>query len=218
MSVAEAPPAFSPHRQRIRDALDHREPDQVPIDFFGTTGVTSIQVSGVAALRGYCAPERRPMKVIEPHRMVGLIDEDLKQILGLDVEGVYRRRTMFGFENKDWKPWDRNGLDVLVPGRLNTTVADNGDTPIYPEGDLAAAPSGRMPRGFHFFDASDRLRRLRRGRQLGRCPGPPAARGRRLGVRPGSAPAPGRGMGFVGPLGPAPSGACTGSLGRGIVG
>jgi hypothetical protein len=34
--------------------------------------------------------------------MLGLLDEDLKQVLGIDVEGVFRRRTMFGFEIKDW--------------------------------------------------------------------------------------------------------------------
>jgi hypothetical protein len=60
---------------------------------------------------------------------------------------------MFGFENKDWKTWLFNGLEVLVPGNFNVTIAENGDTLIYPEGDVTAPPSGRMPRGFHFFDA-----------------------------------------------------------------
>jgi len=63
------------------------------------------------------------------------------------------RKTMFGFENANWKPWALNGLDVLVPGAFNITEADNGDILIYPEGDVTAPPSGRMPRGFHFFDA-----------------------------------------------------------------
>jgi hypothetical protein len=85
--------------------------------------------------------------------MLGLIDEDLKQALGIDVEGVFRRRTMFGFEVKDWKPWRFHDLDVLVPGGFNVTIDANGDTLIYPEGDLSAPPSGRMPKGFHFFDA-----------------------------------------------------------------
>ena len=72
--------------------------------------------------------------------MLGLLDEDLKQVLGIDVEGVFRRRTMFGFENKDWKAWDFNGLEVLVPGMFNTTVGENGDTLIYPQGNLTAEP------------------------------------------------------------------------------
>ena len=37
-------------KQRLQAALSHREPDAIPIDF-GTTGVTGIHVSCVAALR-----------------------------------------------------------------------------------------------------------------------------------------------------------------------
>ena len=129
----------------------------MPIDF-GSTAVTGIHVSCVAALRDHFGLEKRPVKVHEPFQMLGLLDEDLKQVLGIDVEGVFRRRTMFGFENKDWKPWDFNGLEVLVPGSSSTTVDAKGDTLIYPEGDLAAEPSGRMPKGFHFFDAIIRQR------------------------------------------------------------
>ena len=152
MTTLQAAPAITSSRQRVLDAIAHKQPDQVPVDFGGTS-VTGIHVSCVAALRDYYGLEKRPVKVHEPYQMLGLLDEDLKQALGIDVEGVFRRRTMFGFENEDWKAWDFNGLEVLVPGMFNTTVDENGDTLIYPEGDLTAEPSGRMPRGFHFFDA-----------------------------------------------------------------
>ncbi len=157
MTTLQAASVTSPSRQRVLDALSHRQPDQVPIDF-GSTGVTGIHVSCVAALRDHFGLEKRPVKVHEPFQMLGLLDEDLKQVLRIDVEGVFRRRTMFGFENNDWKPWDFNGLEVLVPGRFNTSVDEKGNTLIYPEGDLAAEPSGRMPKGFHFFDAIIRQR------------------------------------------------------------
>jgi len=152
-----ATPAVTPSRQRVLDALDHKQPDRLPVDF-GSTTVTGIHVSCVAALRDRYGLEKRPVKVHEPFQMLGLLDEDLKQALGVDVEGVFRRRTMFGFENKDWKPWVLNGLDVLVPGLFNTKVDEKGDTLIYPQGDLTALPSGRMPQGFHFFDAIIRQR------------------------------------------------------------
>jgi hypothetical protein len=132
--------------------LAHRAPDRVPIDF-GSTSVTGIHASCVAALRDYYGLEKRPIRVHEPFQMLGLVEEDLKQALRIDVDGVFRRKTLFGFPVSDWKPWNFNGLDVLVPGQFNTTVAENGDTLIYPEGDLSAPPSGRMPKGFHFFDA-----------------------------------------------------------------
>ena len=46
-----------------------------------------------------------------------------------------------------------DGLEVLVSADFVTTVGENGDTLIYPEGDRSAPPSGRMPKGGYFFDS-----------------------------------------------------------------
>ena len=59
---------------------------------------------------------------------------------------------MFGFPADEWKTWQFNGLEVLVPKDFNTTVDAEGNTLIYPEGDMTVPPSGRMPRGGYFFD------------------------------------------------------------------
>jgi hypothetical protein len=139
-------------RDRVLTSLSHRQPARVPIDF-GSTAVTGMHVSCVAALRDCFGLQKHPVKIHEPYQMLGWIDEDLQEALGIDVQGVIRRATIFGFKNENWKSWCFNGLEVLVPGMFNTTVAENGDTLIYPAGDLSAKPSGRMPRGFHFFDA-----------------------------------------------------------------
>lgn len=144
---------MSSSRDRVTTALGHNEPDRVPVDFGGST-VTGMHVSCVAALRRHYGLETGPVKVIDPGQMLGEIGEDLKQILGVDVEGVIRRTTRYGFRLEGWKPFRMyDGLEVLVPGDFNTTVDDNGDTLLYPQGDLAARPSARMPRGGHFFDA-----------------------------------------------------------------
>jgi hypothetical protein len=139
-------------KERLRAALEHRQPDRVPMDF-GGSAVTGIHVSLVAALRDDYGLDKRLVKVHEPYQMLGWIDEDLKQAAGIDVEGVIGPSTMFGFEVGDWKPWRTpQGLDVLVPGNFNTTLDSNGDILIYPEGDMSAPPSGRMPRDGYFFD------------------------------------------------------------------
>ncbi|MCC6859574.1 MAG: methyltransferase [Bryobacterales bacterium] len=138
-------------KERVLNALNHREPDGVPVDL-GGTAVTGIHVTCVAALRDYYGLEKRPVKIHEPYQMLGWVEEDLKAALGLDVEGVIGRNTMFGFPVENWKPWRFDGLDVLVPGNFNVTVDEKGDTLIYPEGDLTAPPSGRMPSGGYFFD------------------------------------------------------------------
>lgn len=139
-------------KQRVLDSLAHRAPDRIPIDF-GSTAVTGIHASCVGALRDYFGLEKHPVKIHEPFQMLGLVEDDLSKALGVDVRGVIRRGTMFGFKNENWKPWCFNGLEVLVPAGFQTAVTPEGDTLIYPCGDRSAKPSGRMPKGFHFFDA-----------------------------------------------------------------
>ena len=139
-------------RARVLETLAYREPDAVPLDL-GSTSVTGMHVSCVAALREHYGLERRPVKVIEPGQMLGLIEEDLKQAIGIDTESVFRRRTKFGYANENWKPWRLNGLEVLVGGGFATSVDAVGNTLIHPQGDRSAAPSGVMPKDGEFFDA-----------------------------------------------------------------
>jgi len=139
-------------RQTVLTALSHKPADRVPVDF-GGTAVTGMHVSCVAALRDYYGLERRPVKVHEPYQMLGLIEDDLKEAMGVDVEGVFPLNTMFGFPNTEWKPWKMyDGLEVLVAKDFVTTVDEKGDTLIYPEGDTSAPPSAKMPKGGYFFD------------------------------------------------------------------
>jgi hypothetical protein len=139
-------------KERVVRALNHREPDRVPVDF-GGTAVTGMHVEIVSALRDRYGLPKRPVKVHEPYQMLGLIEDDLQRALGLDVEGVYAAETMFGDPNEDWKPWRlESGLEVLVSGRMQTARDANGDTLVYPKGDRTVPPSARMPKGGFFFD------------------------------------------------------------------
>jgi hypothetical protein len=139
-------------RERVRQALSHRAPDQIPVDF-GSTSVSGIHVTVVAALRDYYGLERRPVKIHEPMQMLGLIDNDLALAMGIDTVGVPRRKAHFGLSFDSWKPWSFHGLEVLVSSDFNVTTGPEGDTLMYPQGDLTAAPSGRMPKDGYFFDA-----------------------------------------------------------------
>ena len=138
-------------RKRLVATLNHRQPDRIPIDF-GGTACTGIHASCVAALRDYYGLEKRPVRINEPFQMLGLIEEDLREAMGVDVVGVFGRKTKFGFATENWKPWLFNGLEVLVPEGFNVTTDTNGDTLIHPQGDLIVPPSGRMPKGGYFFD------------------------------------------------------------------
>lgn len=135
------------------DSINHKDPGRITVDF-GATAVTGIHVTCVAQLREYYGLEKLPVKVHEPFQMLGYIDEDLKQAIGVDVEGVYPLNTMFGFPNKNWKEYKLdNNLVVLVPEGFVTTKDSKNNTYIYPEGDKTVDPSGKMPSGGHFFDA-----------------------------------------------------------------
>ena len=139
-------------RERLAAALNHRPPDRIPVDFNGTA-VTGMHVKCVIGLRDHYGLEKRLVRVHEPYQMLGWIDDDLQTALGIDVEGVYGPETMFGFRNENWTPWRMDdGTEVLVSENFRVTRDANGDTLIYPKGDLTAPPSGRLPKDGFFFD------------------------------------------------------------------
>lgn len=139
-------------RERVRTTLAHREPDQVPVDFGGTT-VTGMHALVVERLRAHYGLERRPVTVPVPYNMLGLVEDDLAKAMGLDLIGVLSRNTNYGYPNENWKefrtPW---GQVVLVSGHFQYTTDTNGDLLTYPQGDVTAPPSGRMPSSSFFFD------------------------------------------------------------------
>jgi hypothetical protein len=95
-----------------------------------------------------------PVRVIEPYQMLGEVDDELRQALGIDVIGVSPRKSLFGTESRDWKPFTMDdGTEVLVPGQFQVTRDETGNTYMYPEGDTSVPASGCMPKGGYFFDS-----------------------------------------------------------------
>ena len=143
-------------RKNFLDTINHRQPEKVVVDF-GSTGVTGIHVVVVEKLREYYGLEKRPVKVIEPYQMLGEIEPDLRDAMGVDVIGLFGAKNMFGVDAVNWKVhktlW---GQEVLFPGGFNYTYNNNGDILMYPEGDTSVPPSAMMPQTGYFFDALDR--------------------------------------------------------------
>lgn len=139
-------------REKVRRALRH-EPGPVPVDF-GSTGLTGLHVSCVAALRAHYGLPQHPVKVCEPFQMLGEVEDDLARALGSDCVGANGRGTMFGFPAEGWHEWRAPwGQVVLVPAGFRPREAASGDVYLFPQGDLSVPASGHMPAGGYFFDA-----------------------------------------------------------------
>lgn len=140
-------------RERVRKALNHETPDRVPVDL-GATWVTGIAASAYARLRPALGLKAEPPKINEPLQLLGTMEDDVREKLGIDVVGLWPQSTIFGFRNRGWKPWTlQDGTEVLVSKEFETTVDEQGDTLVYPKGDRTAQPSGRLPKGGFYFDS-----------------------------------------------------------------
>ena len=141
-------------KERFDLTINHKQPDQMVVDF-GSTSVTGIHILAIENLRKYYGLEHIPIRVTDPYQMLGEVDTELINIIGIDVIGAKGKKNSFGvFNHKSFieytTPW---GQKVLVPVGFNTTTDEKGDVLMYPEGDISAQPSGRMPKTGYFFDA-----------------------------------------------------------------
>ena len=147
-------------RERVRAAINHQQPDRVPVDFGGTFE-TGIAISTVYYLRkayGLGSPDNR-VKVTDVYQMLGEVKDDLRDSMSVDTTALFSPYNAFGFENKDWKEWTTfDGARVLVPGLFNIEQDKNGDIYMYPEGDKSVPPSAVMPKDGHYFDSIIRQR------------------------------------------------------------
>jgi hypothetical protein len=141
-------------KERLIATLNHTQPDRVCVDM-GATAVTGISASALTKLRrAVLGEEEYRVHVHEPYQMLGDVDDALREALGIDVADVPAPRTMFGFVNRDWKPFTMfDGTEVLVSEEFRTRENENGDLLIFPEGDTSAPPSGKMPKGGFYFDS-----------------------------------------------------------------
>ena len=136
--------------------MNHQQPDFVPIDF-GATSVTGIHCKVVEALRDHYGLEKRPVRVIEPFQMLGEVEPDLQEVLGVDCVPVFGPRNMFDIDESELHlqrtPW---GQEVLIASGIDLTTDAEGDVYIYPKGDKSVPPSAKMPSRCYFIDAIER--------------------------------------------------------------
>lgn len=138
-------------KEKLKRAVNHEEgPLLVDVGGMPTTG---IHCTVVERMREYYGLEKRIIKIMEPVQMLGELDEDLKEAMGVQTTALWGAGTMYGFRQtdkfKEWRtPW---GQDVLVADEFTTSQTEKG-TYIYACGDKNYPPAGHMPNGGFFFD------------------------------------------------------------------
>ena len=142
------------HRQLILDAVNHREPARLPVDF-GATTCSGLHCSVVAALREHYGLEKRLVMVHEPGQMLGYVEEDLREAMGVSAVSAMPTSTSTGAPvDGRWKEWRANwGQTVLIPEGMALARTDDGGWVAFPQGDSSASPCAKMPESGYFFDA-----------------------------------------------------------------
>lgn len=88
-------------RQRILAALNHQQPDRVPIDF-GAHRSSGIAAIAYRKLRQALGLPERPIRVYDPVQQLAIIDEDVLQRFHVDTIELGRG---FALDDKDWADW-----------------------------------------------------------------------------------------------------------------
>ncbi|MCD8351625.1 MAG: hypothetical protein LUC93_13535 [Planctomycetaceae bacterium] len=140
-------------RQVVVDSLNHRQPSRMALDF-GATSCSGIHCSVVAELRKHYGLDQHPVKVHEAYQMLGLVEDDLAEAMGVDTVMAQPITNHFGVPLDDkWKEWKTLwGQDVLIPAGMEIEITPDGQALTYPQGDRSAPASGRMPSSGYFFD------------------------------------------------------------------
>lgn len=88
-------------RQRVLAALNHQQPDRVPVDFGGhrSSGIAAI---AYAKLRRALGLPERPVRVYDPVQQLAIIDEDVLDRFGADCIEMGRG---FALDDSDWADW-----------------------------------------------------------------------------------------------------------------
>ncbi|HOZ45048.1 MAG TPA: uroporphyrinogen decarboxylase family protein [Candidatus Hydrogenedentes bacterium] len=88
-------------RERVLAALNHVEPDRVPIDLSGhrSSGISAI---AYPKLRAQLGLEPRPTRVYDPIQQLAIMDEDVLERFGVDTIELGRA---FAVEDEHWADW-----------------------------------------------------------------------------------------------------------------
>jgi len=136
-------------RERVLAAVNHRQPDRVPIDLGGmkATGVSAVAYHALKRRLGIATPTR----IFDPRLMIAVVEQEVLErlhgdVLPVDLSGIAGAAR----PEREWvarRLFD--GTPVLFPpGTDLREDADGGWTLLDPSG----SETFRMPKGGYYFD------------------------------------------------------------------
>ncbi|MHC4743174.1 MAG: uroporphyrinogen decarboxylase family protein [Planctomycetota bacterium] len=132
-------------RERVLAALEHREPDRVPIDLSGhrSSGIAAI---AYAKLRDYLGLPSRAIRVYDVIQQLAIVDEDVLERFNVDTIELGRG---FAQDDDSWTPWTLpDGTPCFVPAWTNIERDGNRWVIRSDEGRVLA----QMPDGTLYFE------------------------------------------------------------------
>jgi uroporphyrinogen decarboxylase len=132
-------------RERVLTAMDHRQPDRVPIDLGGhrSSGIAAI---AYRRLREALGLAERPIRVYDPIQQLAIIDEDVLDRFQVDTIELGRG---FAEEDEHWSDWTLpDGSPCQMPAWA-TPEREEGRWVLKSEGGRVVA---QMPDGALYFE------------------------------------------------------------------
>ncbi len=132
-------------RDRVLAALNHEEPDRVPIDFSGhrSSGIAAI---AYAKLRKALGLPERPIRVYDPVQQLAIVDEDVLERFHVDTIELGRG---FALEDEHWVDWT---LPDGTPCQMPRWVAPERQPGAWVLRSRSGRIIGRMPDGALYFE------------------------------------------------------------------
>lgn len=144
-------------RERVIEAINHRQPDRVPVDF-AATDLTGINASSLYKLREYLSLPSHPIVIKEMLQMLGVVEDDVRQIIKSDIIGLSSQYNFVGIKDSN-EYVDFTMIDGTPTKMFKGTVFstdDEGNIFTYPQGDNTVPASAYMPPTGYFFDNIER--------------------------------------------------------------
>jgi uroporphyrinogen decarboxylase len=141
-------------RERLLKAINHQQPDRVPVDL-GATRQSGIAASAYHRLKRYLGIQT-PTRVVDLIQFLAEVEQPILDRLGVDVVGVFRPETNpgLGVRREHWKPWRLfDGTPVDVPGDFNPVLELDGGYAMLRDG----IPIARMPKEGFYFDRLEKF-------------------------------------------------------------